>query len=121
MPYIKNENNRRNELKRGETAKCAGELNYQLFSYLLDNMLYDNKLVYNFSNLRFLYVSMNNFLGDNPNYQRYNDLYGAVICCYDEFKRRYKIKPKILIKTLKLFNKQLADYEDEKIKTNGDV
>ena len=44
------------------------------------------------------------YLGDNPNYERYNAAIGALECAKQELYRR-KVSP----------------YEDEKIEENGDV
>ena len=44
------------------------------------------------------------YLGYKPNYQLYNDVVGALECCKLEMVRR-----------------KLNDYENEKIKANGDV
>ena len=76
MPYIKAED-RSFAKKYPETA---GELNYALTCVVLG------------------------YLGDNPNYQRFNDVLGALEGCKFELYRR-----------------RIAGYEDKKILENGDV
>lgn len=44
------------------------------------------------------------WLGDNPNYERYNAAIGVLECA-----------------KLELYRRQIAPYEDTKIKANGDV
>lgn len=44
------------------------------------------------------------FLGDNPNYQKYNDAVGALECA-----------------KIELYRRRIGDYEDLKIQFNGDV
>ena len=123
MPYIKDENNRRQELRDNASAKTAGELNFQIFSYLRshlnqDESLYTFKTDYDPLQI-FDYVS--NFLGMTPNYQKYNDMIGCLTCCYNEFYRRFQIKVKYLLNIIDLYNVEIAKYEDLKIKENGDV
>lgn len=43
-------------------------------------------------------------LGDNPNYQRFNEIIGVLECC-----------------KLEVYRRKVAKYEDQKIKENGDV
>lgn len=43
-------------------------------------------------------------LGDNPNYQRFNEVIGVLECC-----------------KLEIYRRKVAKYEDQKIKENGDV
>ena len=67
-----------------------------------------------------------NFLGEKPNYQRYNDMTGALIRCVREIKRRLNtgfenIFIEIILKRLDAYDKQIATYEDLKISENGDV
>lgn len=45
-----------------------------------------------------------NFLGENPNYERYNAAIGALECC-----------------KLELYRRMVVPYEDGKIAENGDV
>ena len=69
---------------------------------------------------RFLAV-INIFLGKNPNYQKYNDMTGVLIRCSKEIKRRLGFELPGLIEIMKSYDEEIADYEDEKIKENGDV
>jgi hypothetical protein len=79
MPYIKN----REFLDRGLHTvfpENTGELNYCLTKMILD------------------------YLGETPNYQKYNDVIGVLQCIIQEIYRR-----------------RVAPYEDLKIKENGDI
>jgi hypothetical protein len=78
MPYITGD--RRGWIDSGCLPETAGELNYALT------------------------MIVKSYLGASPNYQRYNDVVGALECCKLEMVRR-----------------KLNDYENEKIKINGDV
>jgi hypothetical protein len=113
MPYIKDENNRRKELRDGAVAKTAGELNYQIFTYFKYDTLGDvEKTIYNY---------IWNFLGDSPNYQKYNDMAGVMILCTKELKRRLNLETSTLLKMVDNFDSLIASYEDSKIILNGDV
>jgi len=118
MPYIKNENNRREELRNGVIALTAGELNFQIFSYILD---IGTKKGFHRYNKLIVIKMVKNFLGDQPNYQKYNDMVGCLTCCYKELKRRYDAKINFLLNIIDMYDNQIADYEDIKIKENGDV
>lgn len=119
MPYISSKDNRRELLRNGEPALTAGELNYQIFHYFKHNppvFLPDE----NISKQIKIYVD--NFLGEKPNYQRYNDMTGALIRCYKEINRRFKINIKpLFISILNSYDDEIAKYEDTKIISNGDV
>ena len=78
MPYI-TEKDRRKLLSGGE-PQHAGHLNYLL-----------TKLIHK-------------YLGDSPNYQKYNDAIGAIEGA-----------------KLELYRRKVSEYEDLKIKENGDV
>lgn len=78
MPYI--EKNRRIEINNGDMPKTAGELNYVITGIVIG------------------------FLGDSPNYQKYNDVLGVLTAIQFELYRR-----------------KISDYEDKKIAENGDV
>lgn len=78
MPYIEKE--KREEIEAGRMAETAGELNYIFSRVCLD------------------------FLGTAPNYQRFNDVIGALEGC-----------------KLEIYRRLVAPYEDYKIKTNGDI
>ena len=62
-----------------------------------------------------------NFLGEKPNYQRYNDMTGCLIRCARELNRRLKINANILMKVMFSYDDEIAKYEDKKIIENGDV
>jgi hypothetical protein len=78
MPYIKNI--LQVAIDEGDAPQSAGELNYVLTKTILK------------------------YLGDAYDYQRINDVVGALECCKLEFNRRIVIP-----------------YEDTKIEANGDV
>jgi len=118
MPYISSQDNRREKLRNGEPALTAGELNYQIF-YYVKHQAKDSLL-----SERVYYVILGfvkQFLGDKPNYQRYNDMTGALIRCYVEIKRRLDIEVDILLKIIESYDDEIARYEDKKILENGDV
>ncbi len=78
MPYI--DMVTRNYIDAGGSPHTVGELNYLLTSMVLD------------------------FLGDDPNYEKFNSVIGALECC-----------------KLEMYRRAVAPYEDVKIKENGDV
>jgi hypothetical protein len=78
MPYIRQLD--RETIKAGHVPETAGELNY-LFTEIIKN-----------------------YMGPNENYQRYNDVLGALEGC-----------------KLEVYRRKIAPYEDIKIKENGDV
>ena len=114
MPYIKDENNRREELRNDSYADTAGELNFQIFAYV--KKCGNNAVCY--AQIED-YISV--FLGRNPNYQRYNDMTGAIIRCYKEINRRLGFKLSGLLEILDSYDKEIDDYENLKIVENGDV
>jgi len=114
VPYIIATDGRRESLRNNDTAKCAGELNFQIFSYVKNNM--ENGIL-----THVIKGYIDNFLGDKRNYQKYNDLTGALVCCRKEIKRRLGIDLKVLGEILDSYNKEIAIYENLKIKENGDV
>jgi hypothetical protein len=111
MPYIKADDNRREALRNGEPALSAGELNYQMFYHIKHNL----------ATIANLYVFVKQFLGEKPNYQRYNDMTGALIRCAKEAERRLHKKSEYLYQLMEYFDNEIAIYEDLKIKENGDV
>jgi len=114
MPYIRDENNRRQELRTIAIAKNAGELNYQIFSYIKNNQL-------NYS-IRAIVCYVDDFLGAVPNYQKYNDMTGCLIRCHKEIKRRLNINLKTeFIDIMESYDDEIAMYENDKILENGDV
>lgn len=115
MPYIKRDDGRREALRNGDTALTAGELNYQLFYFIKHDT---NDTNYKFARAE-LYVSR--FLGQKPNYQKYNDMTGALLRCYKEVERRLDTDAHFLITLMKSYDDEIAKYEDKKIDENGDV
>lgn len=114
MPYISAKDDRREKLRNEEPALLAGELNYQIFYYVKHK-----KYHLKYSNI---HKFINKFLGEKPNYQRYNDMTGCLIRCYKEIKRRLNIDLKDrFIKIIDSYDDEIAKYEDTKIEENGDV
>jgi hypothetical protein len=113
MPYISANDDRREKLRNGESALTAGELNYQIFYYVKHNKLKDGW---------HLKELVNQFLGEKPNYQKYNDMTGCLVRCYKEIKRR-KVShyTNILLEVMDSYDDEIAKYEDKKIEENGDV
>jgi hypothetical protein len=116
VPYIKSNDGRREALQKGDTALNSGELNYQIFYYIKHGRVgidyFPNKIY------RFIF----NFLGENPNYQKYNDISGVMIRCYKEIKRRLNIDVKEeFIEIMESYDADIDKYEDLKILENGDV
>jgi len=128
MPYIKANDGRREALMNGEPALTAGELNYQIFYYFKhDNfskiIVEENLRGSEIFDERFnrIKVFVDNFLGKKPNYQRYNDMTGALLRCYREIQRRLNINATELIYLLDSYDDEIVKYEDKKIISNGDV
>jgi len=116
MPYISAKDDRREKLRHGESALNAGELNYQCFYFAKWNypVVFDTQK-------RQLENFVVQFLGEKPNYQRYNDMTGALIRCYVEIKRRLGIEVDFLLEIAGSYDDEIAKYEDTKIIENGDV
>jgi len=118
MPYISRNNDRREKLRNGEPALLAGELNYQIFYYVKHTHL----CLSTFNEIEdTIKMFVDQFLGTKPNYQKYNDMTGALIRCYLEIKRRLHKDVDMLLDICASYDKQIADYEDLKINENGDV
>ncbi len=117
MPYIKDENGRRKELRDGDVAKSAGELNYQIFAYIKNSQYQGQNDFYIIQIIRYV----EQFLGETPNYQKYNDMVGCLNCCYKEVKRRLEHDIPYLLKIIEMYQPEINIYEDIKIKENGDV
>lgn len=118
MPYIKSKEHRE-ALRNGDTAQNAGELNYQLFYYVKHyNDTYHKK---DFQFEEDIERFVKQFLGTNPNYQKYNDMRGCLISCYKEIERRLGIKVKDLLEIMNSYDEEIANYEDKKIIENSDV
>ena len=121
MPYINSQDGRRQALRNGEPAKSAGELNYQIF-YHIKHFEENFKGLNNHAKYAIIYNFVSQFLGDNPNYQRYNDMTGCLTLCAKEIKRRLKIDIKKLFEEIvDGYDDEIAKYEDIKITQNGDV
>jgi hypothetical protein len=121
MPYIKKDDGRREALRKGKPALNAGELNYQIFYFTKH---YDWRKLDYYNNGYQLTIGdfVENFLGETPNYQRYNDMTGCLIRCYKEIKRRLNIDVKnIFTEIMEKYDDEIARYEDIKIKENSDV
>lgn len=117
MPYISAKDERRKLLRDGEPALTAGELNYQIFYYIKHYYDKDSTKVQKIIITDFIIQ----FLNDEPNYQKYNDITGCLIRCYKEVKRRLKLEVHLLIKIMESYDNEIAIYEDKKIGENGDV
>ncbi|GAG14250.1 unnamed protein product [marine sediment metagenome] len=116
MPYIIDENDRRQQLKTGSIAENAGELNFKIFSYVKDCLARNLN-----PNSKIIKVYVDQFLGSTPNYQRYNDMTGCLIRCQKEIQRRLGQQAKILFRIMESYDFEISEYEDKKIEENGDV
>ena len=116
MPYINSKDGRRTKLQNGDTALSAGELNYQIFFYYKYRCRISVGM-----NFRIIKKYVDQFLGKQPKYQKYNDMTGCLIRCAREIKRRLGINASILILILDSYDREIELYEDEKIISNGDV
>ncbi len=117
MPYIKKENGRREALQKDGVALSAGELNYKIYYYVKH---YDYRTYYTFKNKIRRFVI--DFLGEKPNYQKYNDMTGCLVRCQKEIYRRLNIDlESFFYDLLEEWDYEIASYEDKKIKKNGDV
>lgn len=113
MPYIKSTDGRREKLQQGGEALTAGELNYQIFYYVKHNDPIRGKKIKHF---------IRPFLGENPNYQKYNDMTGVLIRCYKEIERRMGTNIKeAFIDIMESYDNEINEYENTKILENGDV
>ena len=61
------------------------------------------------------------FLGETPNYQKYNDMTGVLIRCEKELYRRLKINTQLLQGIMESYDDEIAKYEEIKIIENGDI
>jgi len=121
MPYIKSNDGRREALRKGEPALMAGELNYQIFHYVKhceafgfnrNNAKVDKLIIKDF---------VDQFLEQGKNYQRYNDMTGALVRCSLEIERRLGLNADFLLDIMHDYDDEIAEYEDLKINENGDV
>jgi len=115
MPYISSTDGRRIQLQQRATALTAGELNYQIFSHMKHGFttVFDAEIK--------IKAMVKNFLGDQPNYQKYNDMTGALVRCAKEVERRLNVGHQVLLDVLNEYDKEINIYEDKKIIENGDV
>ena len=125
MPYISAKDDRRERLRNGEPALTAGELNYQIFYFIKH---FDNKPPLFFTDRINIIIIRDRvkifvryFLGEKPNYQKYNDMTGCLVRCWKEIERRLNINADIFLEILDSYDDEIAKYEDTKIKSNGDV
>ena len=116
MPYIKSNDGRRKALQNADTAQSAGELNYQIFWFIKGS-----KEIGNVERKWIVQWFVSKFLGKSPNYQRYNDLTGALIRCHREIKRRLDEDVQFLLDILDSYDDEINIYENLKINENGDV
>jgi len=116
MPYIKSGDGRREALQRGEPALLAGELNYQIFYFIKHVGNYREE-----DNDNMIKGFVEQFLGEKRNYQKYNDMTGALIRCYVEIKRRFNLEADILLEIAGSYDDEIAKYEDLKCLENQDV
>ena len=116
MPYIKADDGRREALRKGEPALSAGELNYQIFYHVKHTNFDsdDTRLIRDITGF------VEQFLGAKPNYQRYNDMTGALIRCQKEIERRLCLVVDLEY-IMQSYDERINAYEDEKIKENSDV
>ena len=117
MPYIKSGDGRREALQRGEPALLAGELNYQIFYYVKHTPMCSPNGILREDIEGFV----EQFLGEKRNYQKYNDMTGALIRCYVEIKRRFNLEADILLEIAGSYDDEIAKYEDLKCLENQDV
>lgn len=125
MPYIKKDDGRREALQKlEEVAQNAGELNYQIFYYTK----YVSPAEKSWDKIKEDIKKMvDGFLGEAPNYQKYNDMTGALVRCSREIQRRLKgfnehaVAKSILPDILDGYDATINAYEDTKIESNGDV
>lgn len=116
MPYIKDINGRRKELRNGAVAQNAGELNFKIFAYLKQHTP-----LCKCNREHEIEQFVKEFLGEKPNYQKYNDMTGCLVRCAKEVQRRLNQNASFLIEIMKSYDKEIEIYEDKKIKENGDV
>ena len=118
MPYIKADDGRREALRMGDPAQNAGELNYQMFYIVkhFHNQLSEKAIKY------MIGTFVKDFLGATPNYQKYNDMTGALIRCYKELNRRLNINVGLMfLEIMESYDQEIDKYEDTKIISNRDV
>ena len=104
MPYIKKE---QRELIDG-SSDFTMRTGLDAFLYKLDvirESATQSHLAYNPGTLNYIITRLVHWwLGDNPNYEKYNAAIGVLECA-----------------KLELYRRKVSPYEDEKINENGDV
>jgi hypothetical protein len=116
MPYINSKDGRREALAEGDTARTAGELNFQLFHYIKYSKTYNYPIMRDY-----IKEKVDNFLGESPNYQRWNDMTGCLIRCKKEIHRRLGVDVYWMNDLMESYDQTINEYEDLKISENGDV
>jgi hypothetical protein len=118
VPYISFKDDRRIKLRAGESALSAGELNYQIFHCVKHT---SRSAPFNIIEEQIkIYIAQ--FLGDRPNYQKWNDVSGVMIRCWKEIYRRLNIYLKDeFMDILESYDDEINVYEDLKIIENQDV
>ncbi len=112
MPYISKEGLRREQLQQYDTARNAGELNYQIFYYVK----HENKIK------KFMIeMFVSKFLGEKKSYQKFNDMTGCLIRCYREIERRLDFCAEYLLEIMDSYDEEINKYEELKCNLNGDV
>jgi hypothetical protein len=118
MPYIA-DFERRKALDNGDTALNAGELNYQISRRVL------NKSAMCHSDKADIIYFIKRFLGSTPNYQKWNDVVGVLVCSSEELFRRELIDEEMFSAYYKLiaqlYDCCISPYEDKKCSENGDI
>ena len=96
-------------------------MNYQIF-YYVKHQANDS---FNSERVAFVIKGfVQSFLGEKPNYQKYNDMTGALIRCAFEIERRLPEKKDwtdILLQIMLSYNDEINKYEDLKCLENGNV
>ena len=115
MPYLENKT-RREMLNNGDIPKNAAELNYKIFRYI--KICRDQRVEYD---TLIILTYVREFVGDTPNYQKYNDLIGCLVCCYKEILRRFALKIRFLLEVIDIYQMSIEKYEIKKLRDNGDV
>lgn len=119
MPYIAGKE-RRAELRGGAIAQNAGELNYQISKRVISQSNERGHTI-----LEDMAHYLEQYLGKTPNYQKWNDIIGVLVCSSEELLRRELIEPRTYYDYNKLicqiYDNYIAPYEDSKIISNGDI
>lgn len=119
-PYIKSNDGRRDKLVLGAIPKNAGELNFTIFHFFKYNV---KNLGVDYSHAKtYVYYFVEKYLGKERNYQKYNDITGVLIRCAREIERRLNLNvAELFMDILNSYDEEINDYENLKIKSNGDV